>query len=130
MADEPIVTFHLISPTLDQEERDEEARQLGSELRESGIDARVVTDGGEIPGGAKSGIPVELASTIAVGLATTALEELIRYTWSWLRRRKAPQKLKMSVSGGDFELSSEMSRDQLKSLLDTISAAAAGASAT
>jgi hypothetical protein len=71
-----------------------------------------------------------LASTIAIGLATTALEELIRYTWSWLRRRKTPQKLKMSVSGGDFELSSEMSRDQLKSLLETISAAAAGASAT
>jgi hypothetical protein len=130
MADEPIVTFHFISPTLDQEERDEEARQLGSELREAGIDARVVADGGAIPGGAKSGIPVELASTIAVGLATTALEELIRYTWSWLRRRKAPHKLKMSVNGGDFELSSEMSRDQLKSLLETISAAAAGASAT
>jgi hypothetical protein len=130
MADEPIVTLHFISPTLDQEERDEEARQLGSELREAGIDARVVTDGGAIPSGAKSGIPVELASTIAIGLATTALEELIRYTWSWLRRRKTPQKLKMSVSGGDFELSSEMSRDQLKSLLETISAAAAGASAT
>jgi hypothetical protein len=123
MVDEPTVMFELVSPGLDEEERDDEARQLGSELRDAGIDAHVVSGGGTVPAGAKSGIPVEMVSGIAVALATTGLEEVIRYVWSWLKNRKQPQKMKLSVSGGDFDLSSDMSRDQLTSLLQAIAAA-------
>lgn len=130
MADEPKVTMQIISPNLDREELDEETRQLRTELLEAGIDVQVVAGGGAIPAGAKSGFPVELASAIAVGLATTALEEVIRYVWSWLKHRKHPQNVQMSVSGGRFELSSDMSGDQLKNLLEAISAAQAAASAT
>lgn len=123
MVDEPTVTFQLVSPDLDEEERDREARQLGSELREAGIEARMLATDGTVPAGAKSGVPVELVSAIAVGLATTALEEVIRYVWSWLKHRKQPQNVKLSVSSGNFDLSSDMSRDQLTSLLEAIASA-------
>jgi Effector Associated Constant Component 1 len=123
MVDEQMVTFELVSPDLGDEELDEEVRRLGSELREAGLDARVVADGGTVPAGAKSGDPVELIAAIAVALSTTALEEVIRYVWSWLKNRKRPQNVKLSVSGGNFDISSEMSSDQLSSLLAAIAAA-------
>ena len=76
-----------------------------------------------MPAGAKSGDPVEMIATIAVALTTTALEEVIRYVWSWLKNRKQPQNVKLSVSGGNFDVSSDMSSDQLSSLLAAIAAA-------
>jgi hypothetical protein len=130
MADGAMVTMQIVSPDLDREEIDEETKRLRDELREAGVDVEVVSEGGQIPAGAKSGFPVELASAIAVGLATTALEEVIRYVWAWLKHRKHPENVRMAVSGGSFELSSDMSRDQLKNLLDAISAAQAAASPT
>lgn len=132
MSEEPVVAFEFVSAVIDDEERDEAARQLVSQFREAGIEARVVAGGGSVPEGAKSGVPVELVSAIAVGLATTGLEEVVRYAWSWLRHRKHPEHLKMSLSSGSFELTSDMSSDQLEGLLRAISAAqgAAGAPAT
>jgi len=117
------VVFTLISDTLDKTELANAASSLVKDLRRSGIDVRKITSGdGIIPEGAKAGFPIELASAFAIGLAGTALQEVVKYAWMWLRHRKHPQNIQLNLSTGSFQLSSSMSPDEVQTLVDTLEA--------
>lgn len=118
---QPAVTIRVISDILDEDERQRSAQQLGDELRRAGHDVAAVDPSGvDIPEGAKAGIGVELASAFAVGIAGTALQEVIRYAWMWLRQRKHPQKLELNIMDGRFEIAGSMSPVELQTLVDTL----------
>lgn len=97
---------------------DETTRRLLREVRESGIDAEMVTSGPG-PAGAKGDELTEIGK-LALTFAPAALPQLVDLFKGWMGRGRGRTMKLQTANGASLELSGDLSVDDVKSLIDSL----------
>lgn len=118
------LTFAILpSDSLNDESRETATRQLRNELREVGLDAAVTSGTGETPKGAK-GVPFDLdAMQISLAAAPVIIPRLIDYIRGWLKNRRDPIRIRISVHDTRVEIHGQMNRTDLDNAINLLTTA-------